>query len=103
MIILLSDYCRKSAVRHLLRSNFYEVSTKTIKRYIASSEKELSHNGYAVLKGQKLKEFKQLFGHLIYAEIDDDSQGDIDVPLLNKGSDKQSLNRMKALAVFNFR
>lgn len=84
-------------------ADFYEVSTKTIRRYIASSEKELSHNGYSVLKGQKLKEFKQLFGHLIYADIDDDSQGDIDVPLLKRGTDKQSLNRMKALAVFNFR
>jgi hypothetical protein len=84
-------------------ADFYEVSTKTIKRHIENSEKELSHNGYCVLKGQKLKEFKQLFGHLIYADIEDDSQRDIDVPLLKQETDKQSLNRLKALAVFNFR
>lgn len=84
-------------------ADFYEVSTKTVKRYIEVSEKELSHNGYCVLKGKKLKEFKQLFGHLIYADIDDDSQRDTEVPLSKKETDSQSLNRMKALAVFNFR
>jgi len=99
-------------------ADFYEVSTKTIKRYIETSESELSHNGYCVLKGQKLKEFKQLFGYLIYADIDDDSQRDTDVPLSKKQedsqrdtdvphkkeeTDKQKLNRIKALGIFNFR
>ncbi len=84
-------------------ADFYEVSIKTIKRYIESSEKELSHNGYCVLKGQKLKEFKQLFGHLIYADVDENSQRDIDVPLSKHETDQQKLSRLKALAVFNFR
>lgn len=97
-------------------SDFYDVSTKTIKRYIESSENELTHNGYCVLKGSKLKEFKTLFGYLIYSDIEEDSQRDIDVPLLEHNSDleqdsnikkeltdKQKLNRLKALAVFNFR
>lgn len=84
-------------------ADFYEVSTKTVKRHIETSEKELTHNGYCVLKGQKLKEFKQLFGHLIYADIDDDFDKDTDVPAKEQISDKQSLNRLKALAVFNFR
>jgi hypothetical protein len=128
-------------------ADFYEVSPKTIKRYIETAEKELSHNGYCVLKGLKLKEFKTLFAHLIYADIeedpqrdtnvplsknDDDSdrdinvpirnntnrgkdidvptpkqkiipQRDINVPLWNQLSDKQRLNRLKALAIFNFR
>ncbi len=84
-------------------ADFYDVSTKTIKRHIESSEKELTHNGYCVLKGKKLKEFKDSFGHLIYADIEDDSQRDIDVPLLNQESDKQKINRLKALALFNFR
>ncbi len=114
-------------------ADFYEVSTKTIKRYTDTAEKELSHNGYCVLKGTKLKEFKTLFGHLIYADIEDDSQKDInvplsknnnisdrdfnvsikkqdnipqrdiDVPLWNELTDKQRLNRLKSLAVFNFR
>lgn len=99
-------------------ADFYDVSQKTVKRYIEIAEKELSHNGYSVLKGTKLKEFKALFGHLIYADIEEDSQRDINVPLSkNEGdferdinvplkkdfTDKQKLNRLKALAVFNFR
>ena len=84
-------------------ADFYEVSTKTIKRYIELSEKELIHNGYCVLKGQKLKDFKQLFGHLIYADVDDNSQKDINVSLSKQETDKQKLGRLKALAIFDFR
>ena len=84
-------------------ADFFGVSTKTIKRYVNSAEKELEHNGYCVLKGKKLKEFKTLFSHLIYKDIEDNSQGDIDVPLSNNLTDKQKLNRLKALAIFNFR
>lgn len=97
-------------------ADFYDVSTKTIKRYVEVAENELSHNGYCVLKGSKLKEFKTLFGYLIYADIEEDSQRDIHVPLsenqidLEKDdsikkelTDKQKLNRLKALAIFNFR
>ncbi len=78
-------------------ADFYGVSTKTIKRYIALSENELSTNGYVVLKGQKLKEFKELFEHLIYNDVDDDSQRDINVPLSLQKPDKQALSRLKAL------
>ncbi len=84
-------------------ADFYEVNDRTIRRYIESSERELIHNGYCILKGQKLKEFKQLFGHIIYSDIDDVSQKDINVPLSKQETDKQKLNRLKALAVFNFR
>jgi hypothetical protein len=62
-------------------ADFYDVSSKTIKRYVETAEKELSHNGYCVLKGAKLKEFKTLFGHLIYADIEDDFEKDTVVPL----------------------
>lgn len=84
-------------------SDFYGVSTKTIKRYVKSCEKELEHNGYSVLKGKKLKEFKTLFSHLIYKDIEENSQGDTNVPLSSDLTDKQKLNRLKALAIFNFR
>jgi hypothetical protein len=84
-------------------ADFFGVSTKTIKRYVNNSEKELEHNGYCVLKGKKLKEFKTLFSHLIYKDIEDNSQGDIDVPLSSDLTDKQKLSRLKALAIFNFR
>ena len=62
-------------------ADFYAVSTKTIRRYIVSSEKGLTHNGYCVLKGKMLKEFKEAFAHLIYVDIDDDFDRDIDVPI----------------------
>jgi len=84
-------------------ADFYEVSTKTIKRYIESSEKELTHNGYCVLKGKKLKEFKDSFAHLIYADIDNDFERDIDVPLKKEETDKQKLSKLRSLGVFNFR
>ena len=99
-------------------ADFYEVSPKTIKRYIETAEKELSHNGYCVLKGLKLKEFKTLFGHLIYADIEEDFEKDInvplkkqnkishrdtDVPMWSKLTDKQRLNRLARLSIFNFR
>ena len=99
-------------------ADFYDVSSKTIKRYVETAEKELSHNGYCVLKGAKLKEFKTLFGHLVYADIEEDSQRDINVPLSkkegdsdrdinvpirNQSTDKQKLNKLVRLSIFNFR
>ncbi|MBK6979121.1 MAG: DNA-binding protein [Cytophagaceae bacterium] len=98
-------------------ADYFEVSTKTIKRQVDSFNDELTANGYTVLKGQKLKEFKSLFSHLLYNDIDDDaSQRDIDVPLSIEDTDnkdvtndktintnKKALSRLKALAVFNFR
>jgi hypothetical protein len=99
-------------------ADFYDVSSKTIKRYVETAEKELSHNGYCVLKGAKLKEFKTLFGHLIYADIEEDFEKDIDVPLKKQTdnfeedsnvplkkqlTDKQKLTKLRNLSLFNFR
>ena len=114
-------------------ADFYDVSSKTIKRYVETAEKELAHNGYCVLKGAKLKEFKTLFGHLIYADIEDDfdkdtdvslkkiddnldkdidvpirdqtknSGKDIDVPTPKQKTDKQILRSLSVLGIFNFR
>lgn len=84
-------------------ADFYEVNIKTIRRYIESSEKELTHNGYSVLKGKKLKEFKDSFAHLIYVDIDNDFERDIDVPLKKEETDKQKLSKLRSLGVFNFR
>jgi hypothetical protein len=99
-------------------ADFYDVSPKTIKRYVESAENELSHNGYCVLKGAKLKEFKALFGHLIYTDIEDDfvsdtnvlhkeESGDVerdtDVPLKKQLTDKQKLAKLRNLSIFNFR
>ncbi len=47
-------------------TSFYNINESTIERYLERNEKELKHNGYQVLKGKKLKEFKQAFGSIIH-------------------------------------
>lgn len=44
---------------------FYGVERKTIERLLIQYGEELKHNGYKVLKGDKLKGFKKQFGHLL--------------------------------------
>lgn len=83
--------------------DFYDISRATVSRYVNNHQDELIHNGYQVLKGQKLKEFKTLFAPLITANEDDDSQSVTDDTLSKESTDKQTVNRIKALAVFNFR
>jgi hypothetical protein len=82
--------------------DFYNISRATVSRYIANHQDELIHNGYQVLKGQKLKEFKELFAHLL-ASDDDAAQSITNDTLLDQSTDLQSIKRIKALAVFNFR
>jgi hypothetical protein len=59
----------------------FEVSDATVERYISNHGEELKGNGYQLLKGKKLKEFKDL----------------VDVSLINEG------NKAPLLGVFNFR
>ncbi|CAE6781191.1 DNA-binding protein [Paraburkholderia domus] len=59
----------------------FDVSDATVERYIASYGEELKANGYELLKGRKLKEFKDLS----------------DVTLTSEG------NRAPVLGVFSFR
>ena len=83
-------------------AQFYEVDIRTIKRLVEKHELEVKNNGYTVLKGEKLKEFKALFGYLL-AELEETEQRDIDVPLLKQDAKKQSVSKIKSLAIFNFR
>lgn len=46
-------------------SEFYVIDSTTIDRYLEKYEIELKHNGYKVLRGQKLKDFKEQFLHLL--------------------------------------
>jgi hypothetical protein len=46
-------------------AEFYVIDRTTITRYLNLFADELKHNGYEVLKGVKLKEFKMQFGHLL--------------------------------------
>tara|TARA_R110001583_G_scaffold10039_1_gene46863 strand:- start:49 stop:375 length:327 start_codon:yes stop_codon:yes gene_type:complete len=40
--------------------SLYDVTDRTIERYLASHEDELKSNGYQILKGKKLRGFKGL-------------------------------------------
>lgn len=46
-------------------ADFYGVEERTIERYIAQNEEELSYNGYVLCKGKMLKEIKLQFAHVI--------------------------------------
>ncbi len=46
-------------------TEFYASDRSTINRYLNEYEQELKHNGYEVLKGKILKEFKEQFSHLL--------------------------------------
>lgn len=59
----------------------FEISDATVERYIASNGEELKANGYTLLRGKKLNEFKGL----------------ADVALMNEG------NKAPILGVFSFR
>lgn len=44
-------------------ATFFEVDTRTIERYVSTNEEELTENGYEVIKGKRLKEFKECLAH----------------------------------------
>lgn len=46
-------------------AEYYEVDERTVERYIEKFSSELSHNGYVLCKGKRLKEFKLQFAHVI--------------------------------------
>jgi hypothetical protein len=65
-------------------SAFFEVDPRTIDRYLEKYSDELSNNGYEVLRGKRLQEFK--------LGLKSDDVNDIDV-----------VNQAPQLGVFNFR
>ncbi|MEG0282317.1 MAG: DNA-binding protein [Clostridia bacterium] len=66
-------------------AEFYEVDERTINRYLENYYTELSHNGYVVLKGKKLKSFMETIKNV----------KDIDVLSISK--------KTAQLGVFNFK
>ncbi|MCK4696176.1 MAG: DNA-binding protein [Candidatus Cloacimonetes bacterium] len=46
-------------------AEFYEVEERTIERYLENSANELKHNGYILIRGNMLKEFRLEFAHVI--------------------------------------
>lgn len=83
-------------------SDFYGITTRTLTNILINYEEEVKHNGYKVLKGEKLKNIKNQFGYLL-SDSENDSQRETDFPLSNQNTDNQSYKKIKALAVFNFR
>ena len=86
-------------------ADFYDVDVRTVKRYLDNHSEELRQNGYQVLKGSKLKAFKEQFGHIIAGDLSSFEQRDINVPLLDESpinSGKANL-KMKELGIFDFR
>ena len=59
----------------------FNISDATVERYLAANDVELRHNGYMVLKGKFLRQFKAL----------------VDVSLIGEG------NKAPALGIFGFR
>jgi len=78
--------------------DFYGISRATVSRYVSNNQDELLHNGYQILKGQKLKEFKELFAPLIVPNEDNEEQSITDDTLSNQNNDIQNVKRIKALA-----
>jgi hypothetical protein len=83
--------------------DFYDISRATVSRYVSNHQEELSHNGYQILKGLRLKEFKELFAHLISPNEDNEAQSITYDTLSEQNADNQLYKKIKALAVFNFR
>ena len=46
-------------------ADYFEISISTVDRYIEQYSDELRHNGYVLIKGKRLKDFKLQFGHII--------------------------------------
>lgn len=65
-------------------ATFFNVDIRTISRYIEQYNDELTHNGYEVLRGKKLKDFLEI--------AKDDFVKDINVP-----------SKIRQLGVFDFR
>lgn len=42
-------------------SDFYQVNERTVERYLDKYEVEIKHNGYILIRGKRLKEFKTQF------------------------------------------
>lgn len=46
-------------------ADYFEISISTVDRYLEQYSDELRHNGYVLIKGKRLKDFKLQFGHII--------------------------------------
>jgi len=88
-------------------AQFYDIDERTIERYLEQHETEFKENGYEVLRGKKLNDFKQTYEQFI-SDLNDGK--DMNVPTMpDDGSDinvatmDESIKKTSVLGVFNFR
>ena len=56
------EYKRTFYVTKQMAAKFYEVDERTVTNCLNANDEELRRNGYKLLQGEELKEFKQCFG-----------------------------------------
>ena len=99
-------------------AQFYDIDERTIERYLEQHEDEFKENGYEVLRGKRLNDFKQAFEQYIRDLYDGK---DMIVPTMPDGSDtdvgtmesddtdmnvaiiEESIKKTSVLGVFSFR
>lgn len=92
-------------------AQFYDVDERTINRYLEQHEEEFKENGYEVLRGKRLTEFKHTYEQYIKEFADGKDMNvptmpagsDTDVGTMNVGSMAESIKKTSVLGVFNFR
>ncbi|RIV31553.1 DNA-binding protein [Flagellimonas lutimaris] len=83
-------------------AQFFDIDERTINRYLEQHEAEFAGNGYEVLSGKRLREFKEAYEQYI-SDLPDVK--DMNVPNMPDGSDTDAANISKApkVGVFSFR
>jgi len=86
-------------------TDFFQIDERTVKRYLEQYELELKHNGYILIRGNKLKELKLQFGHVINVPTKTTVLGlfnfrsFLNLAMLLKESDNAQLLRSKILDI----
>ena len=86
-------------------ADFFQIDERTVKRYLEQYEAELKHNGYVLIRGNKLKVLKLQFGHVINAPTKTTVLGLLNfrsllnLAMLLKESDNAQLLRSKILDI----
>jgi len=86
-------------------SDFFQIDERTVKRYLEQYESELKHNGYVLIRGNRLKELKLQFGHVINVPTKTTVLGlfnfrsFLNLSMLLKESDNAQLLRSKILDI----
>ncbi len=95
----------ESTLRYTKRqiAQFYVIDERTINRYLEQYEEEFAINGYEVLSGDRLKDFKDAYDHYVRDKGD---VKDIDVPNIAEdviNSEIGNIAKAPKLGVFDFR